>query len=69
MVRSSRVVLPDPGELTRLRATTPRPSSHPRFSSANRAFLPRTSCSSRIETPAWDVGPSAGLAEFLHISG
>ena len=49
MVRSSSVVLPAPGELTRFSARMSRPASQPRTRSASRLFRARTSCSSVID--------------------
>ena len=45
IVRSSRVVLPAPGELVTLNARISRSASHCRFCSASRSFFARTFCS------------------------
>ena len=49
--RSSRVVLPEPGELIRLTARIPRSRSQARFCRARSSFLARIFCSSVISSP------------------
>jgi hypothetical protein len=46
MVRSSGVVLPEPGELTRLSARISRPANQARFLAAKASFLARMRVSS-----------------------
>jgi hypothetical protein len=63
MLRSKRVVFPEPGELMRFTAKISRPWSQPRFRSARRRFFPRISCSSWTVREVVESGPvSAGVS-------
>ena len=57
MVRSSSVVLPDPGELIRLTATTPRSASQRRLSAASSSLRASTRCSRSTRVGAQLVVP------------
>src|SRR5207245_8244041 len=69
MVRSSSVVLPAPGELSRFNARTPRPASQPRLASPRWAFLSRTFCATGTVAPLAGASGSNTLVVGLHIAG